>query len=383
MWYNFYGDNMDSNQKNFNLYVFFSTFARNLVELYIPILFYKAGYDLPSIMIYFLLIHFISLLLDYPCIYLSKKLDNRVLSIVGIIAFCLLQILLNIKMTGIFSIILIACVYSLYRRGYWIARRYYNLKVIHKDDISKSYSIISIINQIGVIVSSYIGALFLDYFSLKILTIISIVLFLFSVIYLYKLKFTHEKNDIKIDLFKTLKKIPKEDIFLFGTYELTTVVKLIFPLFLFLYVKDNFQTVGLLTLFTNLATILFAYFYGKKVNGKKNFLTLSLVLVVLVFFMKCNVTGILLVIVSFFEGIVGKMHEISMSKEFYALSKKFEYYNYNLAYEVIQNVSRTVMTLILLIFIKDLKMMIYVTLLVMLTGIFVKFKKARGRDFDI
>ena len=374
---------MDSNQKNFNLYVFFSTFARNLVELYIPILFYKAGYDLPSIMIYFLLIHFISLLLDYPCIYLSKKLDNRVLSIVGIIAFCLLQILLNIKMSGIFSIILIACVYALYRRGYWIARRNYNLKVIHKDDISKSYSIISIINQIGVIVSSYIGALFLDYFSLKILTIISIVLFLFSVIYLYKLKFTHEKNDIKIDLFKTLKKIPKEDIILFGTYELTTVVKLIFPLFLFLYVKDNFQTVGLLTLFTNLATILFAYFYGKKVNGKKNFLTLSLVLVVLVFFMKCNVTGILLVIVSFFEGIVGKMHEISMSKEFYALSKKFEYYNYNLAYEVIQNVSRTVMTLILLIFIKDLKMMIYVTLLVMLTGIFVKFKKARGRDFDI
>ena len=161
-------------------------------------------------MIYFLLIHFISLLLDYPCIYLSKKFDNRVLSIVGIIAFCLLQILLNIKMTGIFSIILIAFIYALYRRGYWIARRYYNLKVIHKDDISKSYSIISIINQIGVIVSSYIGALFLDYFSLKILTVISIVLFLFSVIYLYKLKFTHEKNDIKIDLFKTLKKIPKE-----------------------------------------------------------------------------------------------------------------------------------------------------------------------------
>lgn len=374
---------MDSNQKNFNLYVFFSTFARNLVELYIPILFYKAGYDLPSIMIYFLLIHFISLLLDYPCIYLSKKFDNRVLSIVGIIAFCLLQILLNIKMIGIFSIILIAFVYALYRRGYWIARRYYNLKVIHKDDISKSYSIISIINQIGVIVSSYIGALFLDYFSLKILTVISIVLFLFSVIYLYKLKFTHEKNDIKIDLFKTLKKIPKEDIFLFGTYELTTVVKLIFPLFLYLYVKDTFQTVGLLTLFTNLATILFAYFYGKKVNGKKNFLTLSLVLVVLVFFMKCNVTGILLVIVSFFEGIVGKMHEISMSKEFYALSKKFEYYNYNLAYEVIQNISRTLMTLVLLIFVKDLKIMIYITLLVMLSGVFVKFKKARGKDFDI
>lgn len=374
---------MDTNQKNFNLYVFFSTFARNLVELYIPILFYKAGYNLHSIMIYFLLIHLISLFLDYPCISLSKKFDNRVLSIVGVIAFCILQILLNINMKGILYIVLVAFVYALYRRGYWIARRYYNLKVIHKEDISKSYSIISIINQIGVIVSSYIGALFLDYFSLKLLTVISIVLFLFSVIFLYKLKFTHEKNDVKLDLVKTLKKIPTQDIFLFGTYELTTVVKLIFPLFLFLYVKDTFQTVGLLTLFTNLATILFAYFYGKKVNGKKNFLTLSLVLVVLVFFMKCNVTGILLVVVSFLEGIVGKMHEISMSKEFYSLSKKFEYYNYNLAYEVIQNVSRTIMTLILLLCFNDLKLMIYATLAVMITGVFVKFKKARGRDFDI
>ena len=99
--------------------------------------------------------------------------------------------------------------------------------------------------------------------------------------------------------------------------------------------------------------------------------------------MKCNVSGILLVLVSFLEGIVGKMHEISMSKEFYSLSKKFEYYNYNLAYEVIQNVSRTIMTLILLLFFKDLKIMIYATLVVMITGVFIKFRKARGRDFDI
>lgn len=77
------------------------------------------------------------------------------------------------------------------------------------------------------------------------------------------------------------------------------------------------------------------------------------------------------------------MHEISMSKEFYGLSKKFEYYNYNLSYEVIQNISRTVMTLVLLLFIKNLKIMVYVTWLVMFTGVFVKFKKARGRDFDI
>ena len=374
---------MDKNQKNFNLFVFFSTFARNLVEIYIPIIFYKNGYDIFEILFYFLLIHTFSILLDYPFIYFSKKFDNRFLAIIGVLAFCLLQILLNVEMMGIGYLILIAFIYSLYRRGYWISRRYYNLKVIHRENVSKTYSIITIINQIGVIVSSYIGSLFLDYFNLKLLTFFSIGLFLFSIVYLYKLKFQHEKNDIKLNLFKTLKKIPKSDIYLFATYELSNVVKSLFPLYLFLYVKDTYQTVGLLNLITNFATIVFVYIYGRKINGKKNFLSLSLVLVVFIFFLKCNVTGFFLLIISFLEGIFGKMHEISISKEFYLLSKKFEYYNYNLAYEIIQNAARGIVTLFLLIFINDLKIMIYIVLLVMLTGIFVKFKKVKGRDFKI
>jgi len=33
---------MDKNQKRYNLFVFLSTFARQLIELFIPIILYKA-----------------------------------------------------------------------------------------------------------------------------------------------------------------------------------------------------------------------------------------------------------------------------------------------------------------------------------------------------
>lgn len=113
--------------------MFLSTFARNLVEVFIPIILYKFGYDLWTVMFYFFLVNFISLLISYPCVLFS-----------------------------IYYILAISFLYAVYRRCYWMSRRYFNLNVIKNKDISKTYSIISIINQIGVIISAYCGSLFLD-----------------------------------------------------------------------------------------------------------------------------------------------------------------------------------------------------------------------------
>lgn len=110
-----------------------STFARNLVEVFIPIILYKFGYDLWTVMFYFFLVNFISLLISYPC-----------------------------ALFFIYYILAISFLYAVYRRCYWMSRRYFNLNVIKNKDILKTYSIISIINQIGVIISAYCGSLFLD-----------------------------------------------------------------------------------------------------------------------------------------------------------------------------------------------------------------------------
>jgi hypothetical protein len=78
-----------------------------------------------------------------------------------------------------------------------------------------------------------------------------------------------------------------------------------------------------------------------------------------------------------------KMCELSVTKEFLVLSKKIEYQNYNLVYEFIQNIFRVFVVLLFYLFTKDLKVMIYVTLIFILAGVFLNFKKIDDADFDI
>ena len=373
---------MDSNQKKFSIYVFLSTFARNLIEVFIPIILYKYGYSLKEVILYYSFINLFSLILSYPCFYLSNKYNNKILSIIGIISFVILQLLLNNLQNNIIYLLLISLAFATYRRGYWISRRYYNLKIIKKDNISKTYSLISIINEIGLIFSSYIGSLFLDFISIDALTIISIVLFLISTIPLYLLKFEHKETDSKLELIKTVKQIPKSNIYLFGTYELLNVVKFLFPLYLFIYVKNNYQTVGIFNLFANLSTIIFAYIYGKKINKEKNYLSLSILFIIIVYILKLNFSTSILIIIAFLEGIALKMYELSIQKEFYSLSKKFEYQNYNLVYELTQNIFRTLTVLILYLFFNDLKTMITFVLIIILSSIFIKFKNVETTYYE-
>ena len=300
---------MNSNQKKFGVYVFLSTFSRNLIEVFIPVILYKYGYTLKEVLFYYLIVNAVSLILTYPFIYLSKKLNNKILSIIGIVAFVLVQISLNYLTHSIIYIFTIATFYAIYRRGYWISRRYFNLKIIENENISKTYSIISIINQIGVIISAYIGSLVLDYISLKLLTIISIIIFILSIIPLYKLKFKFEEKNEKLDLKRNINKIPKSNIYLFGSYELLNVVKFLIPLYIIIYVKDKYQTIGIVNLITNFALILFTYLYGKKLDkSKNNYLKIAIFLTVLVYLLKINSSGYILLIISFVEGIIIKMY---------------------------------------------------------------------------
>lgn len=374
---------MDENQKKFSLYVFLSTFARNLIEVFIPIILYKFGFSLKEVILYYLLVNVFSLILTYPCIYISNKYNNKILAIIGIIAFALLQFLLNVLRKSILFIIILSFVFALYRRGYWISRRFYNLRVIRKNNISSTYSLISITNHLGVIFATYIGSLFLDFTTVKTLTIISVVIFLISLIPLYLFNFEHKEKSSELEPLKTFKLIPKSNIYLFGTYELINAVKFLFAIYLYIYVKDNYQTIGILNLFTNISTIFFAYFYGKKINKEKNFLHLSIFLIVLVYILKLNSTSYLLIVVSFLEGVFNKMYEISIQKEFYSLSKNFEYQNYNFVYEITQNFFRTITVAILYFFVEDLRNMIIVILLFIAFGVFCRFKKIKTSYYNI
>lgn len=374
---------MDQNQKRFNLYVFFSTFARNLIELFIGTILYQNGFSVHEVIFYYLIVQLTCFLGTYPAVKFSKDYSNRVLAFISIAAFIITQFLLNTVVQTTLYLVLVGISYGTFRICYWTSRRYYNLKVMKKEKIASSYSIISIINQISIIVGSYIGSLFLDYVSVRVLTLISFVIFILSVCSLYFMKFDHEKNDEKLDLLGTLKAIPKSNLYLFASYELLALIKFFVPLFIYIYVSNNYQTIGILTLISNVATIVITYLYGKCIDNDKNYYKSCIIFLVLIFIAKVNVDAKLLFIVSFFDGLAQKMLELSIQKEFYVQSKKFEYYNFNLAYEFLLNLFRVIVVGLIYFFVFDLKNMIYVTLIFMTIGVFLNFKEIKKSEYSV
>lgn len=363
------------NSKLFNSYVFLTSFSRNLLEVFVGTILYKLGFSLKEVIFYYLLVNIFSLILAIPCTHISKKYSNKFLSLVGIISFLVLQFVLNLIKKKMIYIYLTAFLFSLYRRAYWIARRYYTMQIlIDKNNIASKYSIIAIINQLGVIISAYFGSILLQFFSIKIITIISIILLGISIILLYMIKFEYEKNSVKINLFETIKCTPKSSMINIACYELQNVIKFLFPLYLIIYVKDTYTTIGIVNLIVNIASLIFTYIYGKMINKKKNFLILSIILFIIIKVFEVNSEGIVLMVLSFMEGFAARMYEQSFHKEHIKLSKSFEYANYNYMYEMTMNSSRMIVVLVLYLFIKDVKVMLYITSCIILLSTLFEFK---------
>ena len=366
---------MNKNTSYFNTYVFLTTFARSLLEVFIGTILYKIGFSLHEVVFYYVLVMGFSVVLAIPCSHISKKYSNKLLSIIGIMAFFLLQLVLNFITKEYYYLYLVAFLFALYRRAYWIARRYYTLQIIDdKKNIGKKYSIVSIANQLGSIIASYIGALLLQYFNVSIINIISFILLGISTYYLYQIKFKQEKNDIKLNLLETIKCIPKTSILHIGCYELQLVVSYLFPLYIIIYVRDTYTAVGLINVIASVASLIFTYLYGRLINKNKNYLKLSIILFIVVRILQINSYGFQLMILSFVIGFITKMYEQSFQKENILLSKLFEFNNYNYAYEMIQSTGRFIVFLVLYLFVSEIKIMLYITLCIIAIGIFIPFK---------
>ena len=76
------------------------------------------------------------------------------------------------------------------------------------------------------------------------------------------------------------------------------------------------------------------------------------------------------------------MYEIAVQRKFYILSKKYEYNNYNLAYEMALNYHRLLIATLIFILPVDIRSAILITLAIMGFGMFVNFKVPEIEDFD-
>ena len=363
---------LEKNYVKFNIFSFISTFARSLIEIFISLYLFKNGFSIKSILIFYLLENMFSLFISYLFVKIGEKHSYSLVMCIGIISFTILQIVLNNLVHSYLYIIIISLLYTMYRRGYWVARKFYITKIIPSKNSTESFSIVLVLTEIASILSGIVGGLLLDNLGITILTIISSLLLIISVIPLIKIKYKSDNK--KIELIKNIKRFDKSNYLAFSLYEINNLLIFIFPIYIAIYVKDTYTMASSLHVISNIAIIIFIIIYGKIIK-KKNYFIISTILFVIISFTKLLSINEFIVIVYFIEGLIKKMQDQSLNKIYFENRNNMDITHYNLIYNLIESLARMLVAIPLL-FINDIRIMILLVLFVIsIELVFYSFSK--------
>lgn len=342
-------------QIEFNIFSFLSTFARSLIEIFISLYLFKNGISLHNIILFYFCVNMFAVPLSYVFVKLGEKTKYIYIMIIGLIAFVIVQLLLRNVINSNYYLILLAFVYSVYRRGYWVARRLYITEIMPTNKTSGLFSIVLVLSQLASIVAGCVGSIILNNVGIVTLTIISSTLLFLSVIPLLGIKHNNVSKDIKLK--ESIKKYNKNNYLVFSFYELNNLLTFIFPIYVALHVENSYFLVGNLNVISNIAIILFIMIYGKVLDKNKNYIVISTMLVLLCTILKFNIKSYYILAIYFVEGIVTKMQSQSVNKIYFENRGDMDLTHYNLIYQIMECLVRALVTFPLL-FIDDIRIMI-------------------------
>lgn len=342
-------------QIEFNIFSFISTFARSLIEIFISLYLLKNGISLHNIILFYFFANMFAVPLSYVFVKLGEKTKYIYIMIIGLIAFVIVQLLLRNVINSNYYLILLAFVYSVYRRGYWVARRLYITEIMPTKKTSELFSIVLVLSQLASIVAGCVGSIILNNVGILTLTIISSTLLFLSVIPLLGIKHNNVSKDIKLK--ESIKKYNKNNYLVFSFYELNNLLTFIFPIYIALHVENSYFLAGNLNAISNIAIILFIMIYGKVLDKNKNYIAISTILVLLCAILKFNIKSYYILAIYFVEGIVTKMQSQSVNKIYFENRGDMDLTHYNLIYQIMECLVRALVTFPLL-FIDDIRIMI-------------------------
>ena len=338
--------------KSYNLFIFFSMFVRNLIEVFSCVLLYNKGYSVNDILLFIIFISFIGIVVDY----ISLRINYKIVLIVSSIVYGFSYYYLSIINNSFINLFIFSILYSIGVYSYSVIRHLFGLLLLNNN--KRSISIILIFNYLGVIISSMVGAMLIKRLLLSITSIIVIILSILSIVPIRKV-------DIKYNKLRINKVyIPINKVF-FSIFEQFKVIFIILqPLYLYLYVNKSIYYIGIFNVIINIASLIVMYFISNRINNKY-FKYLNIILC-LSLILKLNFrSSIILLVIAFFEGIGQKIYEIISLENLY--DNDGDVINYLMMEEVIFSLSRGIIILIFYIFVKDLITILYICII----GIFI------------
>lgn len=367
-----------TNLKKYNIFITITTFAKLMIEVFIPLLLYNIGFQLNEILIFYLVQFFTIFLFNIPATYIGQKITFKKLMIISSILFSITYIYINYITKNIIKLIILSILNGLYLSTYWIGRHIYGISIIKEKETTDNVSKYMIFGIIGSLPASYIGAYILEKYGYISLSIIILILSFISLFPLFKIKINQKINKIKIK--QIIKKFPKQNyIFLFFD-QLKFFTILLFPLYIYINIKSELKYIALTNVIIGISSILYILYIAKKMDeNKKDYLKPMLLAMFIILLIKLNInsSNIILFII-FIEGISKSALDTIILRNTYSYKANYNNISYILFIEQLYSLFRFIITTIYLILGVNLKTILYIGTFSLLMNTFIGFKQGKS-----
>lgn len=362
-----------SNLKKYNIFTFVTTFAKLLIEVFIPLILYNMNFTIKEIILFLIIKHALCTIFLPITKLVIKKKSTTFLMIISSILFTLSYIYLNFLTKNLFKLLIFTTLLSMYLTFYWVGRHTYALSIIEDKKATDNVSIYTIFTILGGLFSTYIGSILIEKTSYLFLSIIVLFLMLISIIPLTKIKSKKETNEIK--LINIITSFPKRNYIFTFLDQLRFVLVTIFPLYIYLNINKSYKYIGIINIVSGLGSIIYIYILKKLMDkNKSDYLSSSLLYLAITYTLKLlTKNNIMFLIIVFFEGIFRSVVDLITLRNTYVYSKNYTRLNYTIFTEGINNIGRVIILTLFYITNISLKKIILICILGILINIFIKY----------
>lgn len=362
-----------SNLKKYNIFTFVTTFAKLLIEVFIPLILYNMNFTIKEIILFLIIKHALCTIFLPITKLVIKKKSTTFLMIISSILFTLSYIYLNFLTKNLFKLLIFTTLLSMYLIFYWVGRHTYALSIIEDKKATDNVSIYTIFTILGGLFSTYIGSILIEKTSYLFLSIIVLFLMLISIIPLTKIKSKKETNEIK--LITIITSFPKRNYIFTFLDQLRFVLVTIFPLYIYLNINKSYKYIGIINIVSGLGSIIYIYILKKLMDkNKRDYLSSSLLYLAITYTLKLlTKNNIIFLIIVFFEGIFRSVVDLITLRNTYVYSKNYTRLNYTIFTEGINNIGRVIILTLFYITNISLEKIILICILGILINIFIKY----------
>ena len=362
-----------SDLKKYNIFIFITSFAKLLVEIFIPLILYNMSFTIKEIILFLILKYSFCLLFIPVGYFIGKKYSVSTLMILSSIIFSITYIYLSQINKNLTSLVILSILYSSYLMFYWLGRHTYGLSIIEDKKTTDNVSLYNIFTILGGLFSPFIGSYIIEKTSTLTLSTIVLVLMIISIIPLTKIKKIKLNPNTQIK--HIIKSFPKTN-YIFNTLDqLRYILYTVLPLWIYINIKSKYSYIGILNIITGLGSIIYIYLLSKKMDkNKKDYLSLSLLIMGIIYLLKITITSNLAyLIITLFEGITKSSLDTITLRNTYVYQKNYCITSYIIFTEIINNIARTLFLIIFYIFNVPLKTMLLICILGIFLNVFVKY----------